>query len=166
MKVLLAGVGAVGTRAARQLVDTPGVSEVLLADADADRMRTVAEALGHKASVHAFAPGDPIPAGVDVVACALPTGLDHAVAAAVITAGVPMVSTDDDHDAIESIRALERNAAGAGVTIALGCGFAHIEGYPVAILANRGILFAQSSQKGAHFIELAAKRLSADVVSV
>ena len=40
----------------------------------------------------------------------------------------------------------------------LVCGFAHIEGYPVGILANRGILFAESAQKGAHFIELAAKR--------
>jgi acetyl-CoA carboxylase carboxyltransferase component len=38
------------------------------------------------------------------------------------------------------------------------CGFARIEGYPVAILANQGVLFAESSQKGAHFIELAAKR--------
>jgi acetyl-CoA carboxylase carboxyltransferase component len=37
-------------------------------------------------------------------------------------------------------------------------GFARIEGYPVAILANNGVLFAESSQKGAHFIELAAKR--------
>ena len=40
----------------------------------------------------------------------------------------------------------------------LVCGFARIEGYPVAILANKGILFAESSQKGAHFIELACKR--------
>ena len=40
----------------------------------------------------------------------------------------------------------------------LVCGFARIEGYPVGILANRGILFAQSSQKGAHFVELACKR--------
>jgi acetyl-CoA carboxylase carboxyltransferase component len=40
----------------------------------------------------------------------------------------------------------------------LVCGFAHIEGYPVGILANRGVLFAESSQKGAHFIELACKR--------
>jgi acetyl-CoA carboxylase carboxyltransferase component len=37
-------------------------------------------------------------------------------------------------------------------------GFAHIEGYPVGILANNGVLFAESSQKGAHFIELACKR--------
>jgi acetyl-CoA carboxylase carboxyltransferase component len=40
----------------------------------------------------------------------------------------------------------------------LVCGFAHIEGHPVAILANQGVLFAESSQKGAHFIELACKR--------
>ena len=40
----------------------------------------------------------------------------------------------------------------------LVCGFARIEGYPVGILANRGVLFAESSQKGAHFIELACKR--------
>ena len=40
----------------------------------------------------------------------------------------------------------------------LVCGWAHIEGYPVAILANNGVLFAESSQKGAHFIELACKR--------
>jgi 3-methylcrotonyl-CoA carboxylase beta subunit len=40
----------------------------------------------------------------------------------------------------------------------LVCGFGRIEGYPVGILANQGVLFAESSQKGAHFIELACKR--------
>jgi acetyl-CoA carboxylase carboxyltransferase component len=40
----------------------------------------------------------------------------------------------------------------------LVCGFGRIEGYPVGILANNGVLFAESSQKGAHFIELACKR--------
>jgi acetyl-CoA carboxylase carboxyltransferase component len=40
----------------------------------------------------------------------------------------------------------------------LVCGFAHVEGWPVAILANDGILFSQSALKGAHFIELAAQR--------
>jgi acetyl-CoA carboxylase carboxyltransferase component len=37
-------------------------------------------------------------------------------------------------------------------------GFAHVGGYPVAILANDGILFSQSALKGAHFIELACQR--------
>jgi len=40
----------------------------------------------------------------------------------------------------------------------LVCGFARIEGHPVGILANQGVLFAESSQKGAHFVELACKR--------
>jgi len=40
----------------------------------------------------------------------------------------------------------------------LVCGFARIEGYPVAILANNGVLFSQSALKGAHFVQLACKR--------
>jgi 3-methylcrotonyl-CoA carboxylase beta subunit len=37
-------------------------------------------------------------------------------------------------------------------------GFAHVWGYPVGIIANNGILFSESAQKGAHFIELCAQR--------
>ena len=37
-------------------------------------------------------------------------------------------------------------------------GFAHVHGFPVGILANNGILFSESAQKGAHFIELCAQR--------
>jgi len=37
-------------------------------------------------------------------------------------------------------------------------GFAHLHGYPVGILANNGILFSESAQKGAHFIELCQQR--------
>jgi acetyl-CoA carboxylase carboxyltransferase component len=40
----------------------------------------------------------------------------------------------------------------------LVCGFARLEGYPVGIVANNGVLFAQSAQKGAHFVELCCKR--------
>ncbi|MBA6265503.1 MAG: carboxyl transferase domain-containing protein [Colwellia sp.] len=40
----------------------------------------------------------------------------------------------------------------------LVCGFARIFGYPVGIIANNGILFGESAQKGAHFIELCAQR--------
>ncbi len=36
----------------------------------------------------------------------------------------------------------------------LVCGFAHLEGMPVGILANNGVLFSESALKGAHFIEL------------
>ena len=38
------------------------------------------------------------------------------------------------------------------------CGFGHIHGYPVGIIANNGILFSESALKGAHFIELCNQR--------
>jgi len=38
------------------------------------------------------------------------------------------------------------------------CGFARIDGYPVGIIANNGVLFSESAQKGAHFIELCCQR--------
>ncbi len=40
----------------------------------------------------------------------------------------------------------------------LVCGFAHIDGHPVGIVANNGILFPESAQKGAHFIQLCNRR--------
>jgi acetyl-CoA carboxylase carboxyltransferase component len=43
-----------------------------------------------------------------------------------------------------------------GVTLV--CGFARIEGHPIGILANNGILFSESALKGTHFIELCAQR--------
>jgi len=40
----------------------------------------------------------------------------------------------------------------------LVCGFARLYGYPVGFVANNGVLFSESAQKGAHFIELCAQR--------
>src|SRR5207237_4020438 len=40
----------------------------------------------------------------------------------------------------------------------LVCGFARIEGYPMGIVANNGVLFSESALKGTHFIELCATR--------
>lgn len=40
----------------------------------------------------------------------------------------------------------------------LVCGFAHLFGYPVGLIANNGILFAESAQKATHFIELCCQR--------
>ena len=40
----------------------------------------------------------------------------------------------------------------------LACGFAHLHGYPVGIVANNGILFSESALKGAHFVELCNQR--------
>jgi 3-methylcrotonyl-CoA carboxylase beta subunit len=40
----------------------------------------------------------------------------------------------------------------------LVCGFAHVDGWPVGIVANNGVLFSESAVKGAHFVELCSQR--------
>ena len=51
---------------------------------------------------------------------------------------------------------LDEFKARYGATLVTG--FAHIHGYPVGIVANNGVLYSESAQKGAHFIELCAQR--------
>ena len=121
---LVVGVGAVGTRAARQLIDTPGVDRLLLADRDEDQLAEVARAFGPDAQAVDFAPGDPIPADVDVVVTALPAGVDHPVVTAAIAAGLPVASSEEEHDALDQLRVLDPNARGADVAVGIGCGLA------------------------------------------
>ncbi len=121
---LVVGVGAVGTRAARQLIDTPGIDRLLLADRDETQLADVADAFGADAQAVDFAPGDPLPSGVDVVVTALPAGVDHPVVTAAIAAGVPVASSEEEHDALDQLRALDPNARGADVAIGIGCGLA------------------------------------------
>src|SRR5207237_4460161 len=51
---------------------------------------------------------------------------------------------------------LDEFKAGYGTTLVTG--FARIHGYPVGLVANNGILFSESSLKGAHFVELCCAR--------
>ena len=68
-------------------------------------------------------------------------------------------TTYDVHEVIARIvdasRFLEFKAE-FGTTLVTG--FAHIDGYPVGIIANNGVLFSESAQKGAHFIEICDQR--------
>jgi 3-methylcrotonyl-CoA carboxylase beta subunit len=76
--------------------------------------------------------------------------------------GILPTDTRKPYDAREVIARLVDDSAldefkqRYGVTIV--CGFAHICGYPVGIVANNGILFSESALKAAHFIELCAQR--------
>lgn len=124
--VLLAGLGAVGARAARQLVDTPGIDRVLLAGRGRDRRRAtaVAAAMAGRAEVCDWRPGDEPPDGVRVVACALPGGVDAVAAAPVVGAGVDLVSCADDRGGIAALTALGPRARRSGSRIVAGAGLA------------------------------------------
>ncbi|MBI4756802.1 MAG: methylcrotonoyl-CoA carboxylase [Betaproteobacteria bacterium] len=62
-----------------------------------------------------------------------------------------------DASRLDEFKARYGSPGGLGGTT-LVTGFARIHGYPVGIVANNGILFSESAQKGAHFVELCAQR--------
>lgn len=123
-RVLLTGLGAVGSYAVRQLVDTRGIESVMVADRRAERARSVAAAVGGRVEAGSWRPGDAIPPGVDVVASAVPWAVDPTVLAAAIDAGVAAVSCADDVYALGGAVALDGAAVDAGVRVLVGCGLA------------------------------------------
>jgi hypothetical protein len=122
--ILLAGTGAVGIRAARQLVDTPGVETLLITGRNSSRVDEIADALGHQARPVALRPDDPVPDGVDAVAAALPADTAVTLARRVLDAGVPFASAVDDGRAINALLDMDDEARRAGVLVAPGCGLA------------------------------------------
>src|SRR5262245_33997184 len=98
MRIGVAGAGAVGSRAVRQLAATAGVDEVFVADLDDDRARTVARAIS----------GPSIPVGrddltrCDVVILASPVP-HSAEAELLLRAGAAVVSVSDDLDDVRAL---------------------------------------------------------------
>lgn len=122
--ILLDGVGAVGVRAARQLVDTPGVEKLLVAGRGSSRVAEMAAALGAQAEAIELLPDEPLPTGVDAVAAAVPAALGFGRAQRALDAGVPYASSVDDAETTRAVLELDDAARRAGVVIACGCGLA------------------------------------------
>jgi hypothetical protein len=122
--ILLAGLGAVGARAARQLADTPGVDRLLVTGRDLQRTEIVAEALGERVEALEWADDGPLPAGVDAVACALAGGADPVLADRALEARVPFASASDDTRVLHDLLARDADARARNVAIAVGSGLA------------------------------------------
>jgi saccharopine dehydrogenase-like NADP-dependent oxidoreductase len=120
MRAAVVGLGAVGTRAARQLASTPEVDEVVLVARRPARAEEVADSLGAKAVVHDG--GGPLP-DADVVVLATPADHQRTAAADLVRRGVHVVATTDAVDAVEALLDLEPEAATRGVTVAVGAAF-------------------------------------------
>jgi hypothetical protein len=119
--ILLVGLGAVGSCAARQLAETPGV-DLLVTDRRARRARAVADVLGGAVRSVPMRPVGGLPDAVDAVAAAVPGRVAAAWAARAVAAGVPVASVADDD--LEALLAVGAAARRAGVTVAAGCGLA------------------------------------------
>ena len=122
--VLLVGAGAVGAAAGGELVRTPGIDEVLLAARRPKPVVGLAAMLGRTARASSFCAGDPLPDGVSVVATAVPSEVDAAVASAAVDAGVPFVSSSDAANTVDGLFALDGAATERGVPLVAGCGLA------------------------------------------
>jgi Shikimate / quinate 5-dehydrogenase len=122
-RVFLVGLGDVGVRAARQLVETDGIDRVLIAGRRHRHVAELAESFGERAETIEFRPGDPLPE-VDAVACALPDDLDVKVVTTAVEQGIAVASCADAAPTIDRLRVLGDAARDRRVTVALGCGLA------------------------------------------
>src|SRR4051794_6514472 len=123
MKIVVAGAGAVGARAARQLLGSAGLHELVVADLNETRARDVAASLG--APARGVAWSEALVDGADGVLVALPAGEDHvAVARRAVSAGAHVVSVGDAVDDVRDLLALDGQARAAGRAVVVGAGFA------------------------------------------
>lgn len=119
MRVAVVGLGAIGTRAARQLASTPEVDEVLLRSSDPARTAEVSESLGARAIV-----ADPdSPLDVDVAVLATPSDEQVRLARTLVARGVHVVATTDSVDATRALLDLGPEAEVRGLTVAVGAAF-------------------------------------------
>jgi hypothetical protein len=121
---MVVGLGDVGVRAARQLIDTPGIDRVVVAARRLEHAREVAAALHDGAEPLELGREDPLPAGIDAIASALPSDVDAAYARRAVAAGIPYASSSDRDATIRALLALDTDARAAGVRVVVGCGLA------------------------------------------
>ena len=119
MRVLVSGVGAVGARAARNLVSEGDTEVVLVHDPDRRRQVAVVTSLGDRAK----AVDEPDPTDADLVLLAGPAARHVALARRAVGAGRHVVSVADSLSAVEGLRDLHAEAHERGVVVAVGAGF-------------------------------------------
>jgi hypothetical protein len=119
---MVAGLGEVGVRTARQLRDTPGVDPLFVASRGRAPADSVASALLDGATPWDL--DDGLPSGLTAVAAALPDDGDVELARAATRAGVAFASAADDSGVIGALLALDVDARRAGTSVVAGCGLA------------------------------------------
>ncbi len=122
--VLVAGLGEVGVRTARQLIDTPGIDRVIVAARRLEHAREVAGALHDGAEPLQLGRDDPLPPDVDAIASALPGDVDPALARRAVAVGIPYASCADRDSSLRALLALDTDARAHDVRVVAGCGLA------------------------------------------
>jgi hypothetical protein len=123
MRVAVVGLGAVGVRAARQLLTGVGAPEVQVHDVTPGRSMEIASALA-SGTIGSSSPFPDVAADrIDVVVLATPSP-QHELAAAALSGGAHVVATSDDVADVQSLLDLGPMAEAAGRAVLVGAGFA------------------------------------------
>jgi saccharopine dehydrogenase-like NADP-dependent oxidoreductase len=121
LRILLSGAGAVGARAARQLVEADDVDALLIAGSSPARCESVATSSGAKAAT--FDPGRAAHTRLDAVVLAGPSGTHLEAARSHLAAGRAVVSVSDDVDEVRALLDLDAEARERGLPVVVGAGF-------------------------------------------
>lgn len=119
--VSVIGLGAVGSRAARQLVSSDGIATLRLRDRVADRVEATARALG--TSAVAELPPYAAPPDADVVVLATRAGTHTELARELLARDVSVVSVSDSIDDVTGLLDLDAEARERGCSVVVGAGF-------------------------------------------
>ena len=122
VRAAVIGLGAVGARAARQLISTPDVDEIFVYDSDPVRLAEVGTALGERAVPLAGPEVDGH--GVSVVVLATPAGEQLDLVRTHLERGAHVVSVSDSVEDVTALLALDGEARRRGVRLVVGAGFA------------------------------------------
>jgi hypothetical protein len=122
--VLVAGLGEVGIRAARQLIDTAGVDRVIVGARRLGHARDVASALHDGAEPCRLGRDDPLPGDLATIVAALPGEADASLARRAVGAGIPYASAADRDATLRSLLALDAEARAHSTCVVAGCGLA------------------------------------------
>jgi hypothetical protein len=121
VRLAVIGCGAVGARAARQLVSTAGVERVILRDTRTEWVRALADSLGDIA-VAEDSPHRRVP-DADAVILATPSGTRAALAATLLEHGRSVVSVSDSIEDVRLLLTLDDEARRRGRAVVVGAGF-------------------------------------------
>lgn len=121
MRVLLAGLGVTGSRAARQLASMASISELVLDGRDSAHVRRVAMSMGERVSELGNRTWESV--APDVVVIALPAGMHQSAAVRALTVGAHVVSCADSLDDVDGLLDLDRFARSLDRSVLVGAGF-------------------------------------------
>jgi saccharopine dehydrogenase-like NADP-dependent oxidoreductase len=134
VRALVIGAGAVGARAVRQLVDSPDVDEVTIADVDPARQAAIVSSSGRKARSGSH------DGAADAVLLSGPCGSHAGLARTHVAAGRHVVSTSDSIDDVRALLDLDAEATERGVAVIAGAAFS--PGYSCVLARHAAARFA------------------------